>query len=104
MRLLAVGFSLKLLFSLQFGSLLALAFAQALRDRRSPWYQRGLVREPLRKIGVVLLHDVEHGFPGEPAMVLGKISVHVSKLFVGHGNRASCNPRIIPQLVDFALV
>ena len=36
------------------------------------WYQRGLIRTPLRKIGVILLHDVEHCFLGEPAMVLGK--------------------------------
>jgi len=112
MRSLAVGFSLKLLFSLQFGSLLALAFAQAMRNRRSPGYQRGLVRKTLRKIGVVLLHDVEHGFPAELAMVFGKISMHVSKLFVGHGNRASTaipglyrnSLMIIPQLVDFSLV
>jgi hypothetical protein len=109
---LAVGFSLKLLFSLQFGSLLALAFAQAMRNRRSSWYQRGLVREPLREIGVVLLYDVEHGFPAELAMVLGKISMHVGKLFVGHGNQASAAIpglyrnllTIIPQLIDFSLV
>jgi hypothetical protein len=65
-----------------------LAFVKALRDRRSSWYQRGLIREPLRKISVILLHDVEHGFPGERAMVLGKEPVHVYELFVGHGRRA----------------
>jgi hypothetical protein len=68
---------------------LSLAFAKALRNLRSPWYQRSLIREPLRKIKVILLHDVEHHFLGEPAMVLGKKPVHVSELFVGHGHRAS---------------
>jgi len=68
---------------------LLLAFVQALHNRRSPWYQRGFVREPLGKIGVILLHDVEHRFLGEPAMVFGKESVDVFELFVGHGPRAS---------------
>jgi hypothetical protein len=72
---------------LEFGFFLALAFAKALRDRRSSWDQRGLIREALRKIGVILLHDVEHRFLGEPAMVLGKESVQVCELFVGHGRR-----------------
>jgi hypothetical protein len=62
---------------------------EALNNRRSPWYQRGLIREPLGKIGMVLLHDIERRFPGEPAMELGKVSVHVCELFVGHGPRAS---------------
>jgi hypothetical protein len=79
---------------------LLLAFVKALHDRRSPWYLRGLIREPLRKIGVVLLHDVEHRFPGEPAMVLGKQSVHVCELFVGHGHRASAAiPKIYRNLL-----
>jgi hypothetical protein len=56
--------------------------------RRSSWYQRGLIREPLRKIRVILLHDVEHRFPGERAMVLGKEPVHLYELFIGHGRRA----------------
>ena len=51
---------------------LLLAFVKALHDRRSPWYQRGLIRKRLRKIGVILLHDVEHRFLGELAMVLSK--------------------------------
>jgi hypothetical protein len=50
---------------------LLLAFVKALHNRRSPWYQRGLIRKPLRKIGVILLHDIEHCFLGKPAMVLG---------------------------------
>jgi hypothetical protein len=58
--------------SLAVGLFLLLAFVKALHDRRSPWYQRGLIRKPLRKIGMILLHDVEHRFHGEPAMVLGK--------------------------------
>jgi hypothetical protein len=45
---------------------------KAFQDRRAPWYLCGLIRKPLRNIGVILLHDVEHCFPGEIAMVLGK--------------------------------
>jgi hypothetical protein len=48
------------------------AIVKAFHNRRTPWYQHGLIRKPLRKIGVILLHDVEHRFLGEPAMVLGK--------------------------------
>ena len=51
---------------------LLLAFVKAFQDRRAPWYQRGLIRKPLRKIGVILLHNVERRFLGEIAMVLGK--------------------------------
>jgi len=51
---------------------LLFAFMKAFQDRRAPGYQRGLVRKPLRKIGVILLHDVERRFLGELAMVLGK--------------------------------
>jgi len=51
---------------------LLFAFAKAFQDRRAPWYQGGLIRKPLRKIGVILLHDVEHRFLGEIAMVLRK--------------------------------
>jgi len=50
----------------------AFAFMKALQDRRAPWYLCGLIRKPLRKIGVMLLHDVEHCFLGEMAMVFGK--------------------------------
>jgi hypothetical protein len=49
---------------------LLFAFMKAFQDRRAPWYLRGLIRKPLRKIGVILLHDVEHGFLGQIAMVL----------------------------------
>jgi hypothetical protein len=66
-----------------------LAVAKALRDRGSPGYQRGLIREPLREVGVILLYDVEHGFLGKLSMILGKESVQVSELFVVHGFRAS---------------
>jgi hypothetical protein len=79
--------SLAIVLFLLFAFLL-FAFVKALNDRRSPWYQRGLIREPLGEIGVVLLHNVEHRFPGEPAMELGKESVHLCELFVGHGPRA----------------
>jgi hypothetical protein len=44
------------------------AFVKAFHNRRTPWYQHSLIRKPLRKIGVILLHDVEHRFLGEPAM------------------------------------
>src|SRR5260370_25311231 len=51
---------------------LLFAFAKAFQDRRAPWYQRGLIRKPLRKIGVILLHDVQHRFLAAVAMVLRK--------------------------------
>jgi hypothetical protein len=51
---------------------LLFAFMKAFQDRRAPWYQRGLFRKPLREIGVILLHEVEHCFLGEIAMVLRK--------------------------------
>ena len=70
--------------SLQFFPLPLLAFAKALCDRRSPGDQRGLVRQALREVGVIVLHDVEHGFLGEPPMVIGKEFVQVSELFVVH--------------------
>ena len=46
--------------------------AEAFGDGRAPRYQRGLIRKPLCEIGVILLHDVEHRFIGELAMMLGK--------------------------------
>jgi hypothetical protein len=52
--------------------LLLFAFVKAFQDRRAPWYQRGLICKSLRKTGLILLHDVEHSFLGELAMVLGK--------------------------------
>ena len=64
---------------------LSFAFVKALHDRRPPGYEHGLVRKPLRKICVILLHNVEDRFPGEPAMVLGEQPVHGRKLFIGHG-------------------
>jgi hypothetical protein len=51
---------------------LLFAFMKAFQDRRAPWYQRDFFRKLLRKIGVILLHDVERRFLGELAMVLGK--------------------------------
>jgi hypothetical protein len=51
---------------------LLFAFVKAFPDRRAPWYQPGLIRKPLRKIGVILLQDVEHCLLGEIAMVLRK--------------------------------
>jgi len=51
---------------------LLLALMKAFQDRCAPWYQRGIIRKPLRKISVILLHDVERRFLGELAMVLRK--------------------------------
>jgi hypothetical protein len=48
------------------------AFMKAFQDHRAPRYLCGLIRKALRKIGVILLHDVEHCFLGEITMVLGK--------------------------------
>ena len=84
----------------QFVFLPLLAFAKALRDRRSSCDQRRLIREALREIGVILLHDIERGFPGKPSMVLGKKSVEVSELFIVHGHRASAaTPKIYRNLL-----
>jgi hypothetical protein len=51
---------------------LLLALMEPLHDRRSPWYQRGLICEALPKVSVILLHDVEGRFLGELSMVFGK--------------------------------
>jgi hypothetical protein len=51
---------------------LSFAFVKAFQHCRAPWYLRGLIRKPLREIGVILSHDVEHCFFGELAMVLSK--------------------------------
>jgi len=86
--------------SLHFASLPLLALAKALRDRRSSGDQSRLIREALREIGVILLHDVEHGFLGKLSMVLGKKSVEVSELFFVHGHRASAaTPKIYRNLL-----
>ena len=86
--------------SLHLVSFPLLAFAKALRDRRSSCDQRRLIREPLREIGVILLHDVEHGFPGKLSMVLGKEFVQISELFIVHGHRASAaTPKIYRNLL-----
>jgi len=86
--------------SLHLVSFPLLAFAKALRDRRSSCDQRRLIREPLREIGVILLHDVKRGFPGKPSMVLGKKSVDVGELFIVHGHRASAaTPKIYRNLL-----
>jgi hypothetical protein len=78
-----------------------LALAKALRDRRTPRDQRGFVREPLRKVGVILLYDVEYRFLGKLSMILGKEFVQVSELFIVHGHRASAAIiKNIPQPVD----
>jgi hypothetical protein len=49
-----------------------LALMKASQDRCPPWYLGGLIRKPLREIGVILLHDVEHCLLGAVAMVQGK--------------------------------
>jgi hypothetical protein len=50
-------------------SYLLFAFKQARHGCRTPRYLGGLIREPLRKIEVILLHDVKHRFLGKIAMV-----------------------------------
>jgi hypothetical protein len=45
---------------------------KAFQDRRAPWYLRSLIRQPLREIGMIMLHDVERRFHGEIAMVFRK--------------------------------
>lgn len=75
--------------SLHLLPLLLLALAQPLRDRRSPVDQRGFIREPLRKVRVILLHDVEHRILGEAAVVLGEEFVQVGEFVVIHGYGAS---------------
>jgi hypothetical protein len=37
------------------------ALLKAFQDRRAPRYQRGLIRKPLRKISVMVLHDTRQG-------------------------------------------
>src|SRR6187431_302148 len=78
-----------------------LAFPQPQRDRRASADQRGLVREALREIGVILPHDVEHSVPGQPSVMLGQESMQVSELFVVHGHRASV---AIPELYRKLLI
>jgi hypothetical protein len=51
---------------------LLLALVKAFQYRRAPWYQPGLIRKPPRKIGVILLLDVEHRFRGDLAMIVSK--------------------------------
>jgi hypothetical protein len=50
-------------------SYLLFAFKQARHGCCTPRYLSGLVRKALRKVEVILLHDVEHRFLGEVAMV-----------------------------------
>jgi hypothetical protein len=51
---------------------LLLALVKAFQYRRAPWYQPGLIRKPPRKIGVILLLDVERHFRGDLAMIVSK--------------------------------
>jgi hypothetical protein len=51
---------------------LLFALTKALHNRRSPWYQRSLIREPLRKISVILSDDIQRSFLGQLTMVLRK--------------------------------
>jgi hypothetical protein len=45
---------------------------KAFQDRRAPRYLRSLIRQPLREIGMIMLHDVERRFHGATAMVFRK--------------------------------
>jgi hypothetical protein len=51
---------------------LLFAFMKAFQDRRAPRYLRSLIRQPLREIGMIMLHDVERRFHGAIAMVFRK--------------------------------
>jgi hypothetical protein len=51
---------------------LLFALTKARHNRRSPWYQRSLIREPLRKISVILSDDIQRSFLGQLTMVLRK--------------------------------
>jgi hypothetical protein len=51
-----------------------LLFAKTFQDCRAPWNQRGLIRKPLHKISVTLLHC----FRGELAMVLGESNLCIA--------------------------
>jgi hypothetical protein len=66
------------------------AFEQPFHDGCAPRYLGGFVREPLCKIDVILLHDVEHRFFGAIAMVSGEQPVHRSDFFFGHGLLRPC--------------
>jgi hypothetical protein len=57
---------------------LLFAFVKPRHNRRSPRYQHSLIQKPLRKVGMMLLHDVEHRLLGEPAMVLGNLAFDLS--------------------------
>jgi hypothetical protein len=57
---------LQLLFFLLF------AFMKPFPDRRASWYLRSLIGQPLREIGMIMLHDIERRFHGEIAMVFRK--------------------------------
>jgi hypothetical protein len=48
------------------------ALTKALHNRRSLWCQRSLIREPLRKISVILSDDIQRSCLGQLTMVLGK--------------------------------
>lgn len=48
------------------------ALMKPLRYRRSPRYQHGLICKALRKVSVILLHDIESRLLGELSMILGK--------------------------------
>jgi hypothetical protein len=61
------------------GSLFLLfAFVKALHDRRASWYQRGFVSKPLRKISVILLHDITLPLAPMSAALEGKVSAFVT--------------------------
>ena len=54
------------------------------RERhRATWNLRRLIGKPLRKIGVIIVHNVEPRFFGKLSMVFGEHAVHLGDLFMG---------------------
>jgi hypothetical protein len=51
---------------------LLFALTKALHNRPSSWNQRSLIREPLRKISMILSDDIQRSFLGQLTVVLGK--------------------------------
>src|SRR6267378_811936 len=65
------------------------AFMKARERHRATWNLRRLIGKPLRKIGVIIVHNVEPRFFGKLSMVFGEHAVHLGDLFMG--TKAFCN-------------
>jgi hypothetical protein len=74
--------------------LLPFTLVKTLYNRGSPRDLRGLIREPLRKVNVILLYHIQNGLPGEPSMIVSKQLVQGCQLFVSHGNPTFAAARV----------